>query len=267
MPTFHERYIAGEYEQVWDDMCSLGPDVRKPTYFDDAVAVARETMQRVRRNCEMLIPRLQGLGWRFGYEWAGDWAAEEVARQPPLLGEPTPVEVLDNIEANNGLLPISLRAFYEVVGAINFVGRPFDRPNWPGIQDGLDPLYIAGVEQAFGHQRFEWDESTSRVRAIDTGNAYVTPWPGEVEVAPDFLHKYFISGVGSDYIEIPAAGADAPLMFEDGPLQIEDRDLTFVRNLRYAMRGGGFLAFLPGWEPDVMPLEDLAYLTEGLWSI
>lgn len=269
MPTFHERYVAGECEQVWDELYSLRSDVRKPIYFDDAMAVARETMRRVRLNCKLLIPRLQSLGWRFGYEWAptsSKWAQEEVSRQPPLLGGPTPIAVLDNIEANNGFLPISLRSFYEVVGAINFVGTPFDRPNWPGVE-GLDPLYIAGVEQAFGNKRYELDENCQELRTIDFGDALVPLWPGKVEVAPDFLHKYFISGVGSEYIEIPAENADVPLMFEGGPLQIEGRDLTFVRNLRYAMQGGGFLAFMPDSEWGLRPEADLAYLTEGLWSI
>jgi hypothetical protein len=271
MATFHGRYIAGEYEQVWNELCLLGPDVRKPPYFDDAIAVARETMRRVRSNCEMLIPRIQGLGWRFGYEWAGKWAAKDVAQQPPLLGEPAAHAFLSSIEANNGSLPISLRSFYEIVGAINFVGTPFDRPSWPGVEDGLDPLYVAGVEQAFGHRRFETD-GKSPPHTISTGDALVTPWLGEVEIAPDFLHKYFISGVGSLNIQIPATAADVPLMFEDGPLQVEGRDLTLVRYLRYAMEGGGFLAFMPDWvwasrSEDSRPHDDLAYLTQGLWPI
>jgi hypothetical protein len=283
MPTFLERYMAGEYEQVWDELCSLGPDVRKPLYFDGAVAVAHETMRRVRRNCEILIPCLETLGWRFGYEWARArlttyqdpeasraGVEREIAEQPPLLGEPTPAAIVDNIESNNGLIPISLRAFYEVVGAINFVGTPFARPNWPGIEDGLDPLYIAGVAQAFGHERYEYDKKSKVSRAIDMGDALVTPWPGRVKIAPDFLHKYFISGVGSLYTEIPAEDADATIMFEDAPLVVEDRNLTLVRYLRYSMQGGGFLAFMLGIErdeKDQKPEEDLAYLTEGLWSI
>jgi hypothetical protein len=267
VPSFYERYLAGECEQVWDELYLLGADVRKPDYFTDAVGVAQETMRRVRLNCEMLIHRLEQFGWRFGYEWTGKWAAEDVAEQPPLLGEPTSTAILDNIEANSGLLPISLRSFYEVVGAVNFVGTPFYRPGWPRIEDGLDPLYVAGVDQAFGHQHFEWDENTDSVRAIDTGDALVPPWRGEVEVAPDFLHKYFISGVGSEYIRIPSAGADAPLMFQDGPLKVQGHDLTLVRELRYALQGGGFLAFMPGSQWNTRPSADLAYLTDGLRPI
>lgn len=279
MLSFYERYLAGECEQVWDELCTLKGDVRNPPYFNDAVAVARETMRRVRLNCETLILRLQKLGWQFGYDWAPKWADREaeISRHPPLLGTPTPNVVLDNIEANNGLLPISLRAFYEVVGAINFVGTPFDRPHWPGQEYGLDPLYIAGVDQAFGHLRYEWDKNAAALRTLEQGDALVTPHSGQVEITPDFLHKYFISGVGSEYISIPTEHADALLMFEGGPLQFGGRDLTFVRYLRYAMLGGGFLAFMPDspWntymeemgEPEPRPEADLAYLTKGHWPI
>ncbi|HUP27663.1 MAG TPA: hypothetical protein VM409_04445 [Chloroflexia bacterium] len=266
MRTFHERYIGGEFEQVWDEMCSLGSDVREPTYFDDVTAVARETMRRVRLNCEMLIPRLQSLGWRFGYEWAStsDWAQKDIARHPPLLSEPTSTVTLDNIEARIGLLPVSLRAFYEIVGAINFVGTPFDRPNWPGVVDGLDPLYVAGVEQGFERMQ---DTHGQEPCSTHSGDAFEYPLPVRVEVAPDFLQKYFISGVGSEYIEIPSENADVTLMFEDGPLQIGGKDLTFVRNLRFAMHGGGFLAFMPGSVWNVRPDDDLAFLTDGLRPI
>lgn len=272
MTKFLERYLAGECEQVWDELYELGEEVRDPAYFDDAVAVARETMTRVRKNCEILIPRLQELGWRFGYDWAGKSAKGEIAAQPPLLGEPAPTAILDKIEADNGSLPISLRAFYEVVGAINFVGTPFKRDNWPGIEDGLDPLYIAGISRAFGHtQTGDFDEEKGDFNYIDTGDTFVSSYAGGVEIAPDFLHKFFISGVGSLYVKIPGSAADAPLMFEDEPMQYNDADYTFVRYLRNAMKGGGFLAFegALGWaenerDPSEWPVEDMAFLTEGL---
>jgi hypothetical protein len=264
VPSFHARYLAGEYEPVWDDLLALGPRVREVPYYDDAVAVACETMRRVRRNCEVLIPRLEHLGWQFGYAWADVWGKgsfpREVQWEPPRLGQPAYASRLDAIEARNGLLPIALRAFYEIIGAINFVGTPFNRPNWPGVQDDIegpihaggqfDPLYVAGIERAFGQDN------------IPRG-----PSPNEVFIQPDRLHKYYISGVGYDHIEIPSMNADGALIFEDAPQQTEGRNVTLVRCLRYALRGGGFLAFLPGWELEQMPAADLAYLTDGLEPI
>jgi len=65
MATFLDRYQNGEREQVWVDLNSLGPRVRDKEYFDDAHAVAQETMRRARGNVETLIVRLEKLGCKF----------------------------------------------------------------------------------------------------------------------------------------------------------------------------------------------------------
>jgi hypothetical protein len=88
-----------------------------------------------------------------------------------------------------------------------------------------------------------------------------------VEVAPDFLVKYFISGVGSLYVELPGTRADAPILFEGEPVSVQGRQLTLVRYLRYAMRGGGFLGFMPGSIKSTTPVDDLVFLTRDLLPI
>jgi hypothetical protein len=246
--AWRNRYINGEFEQVWDELYALGSGVRRLDHFDEAMAVARETMHRVRANCQTLITRLESLGWRFGYAWSSDAFEDDIAHAPDLLGEPMPPPVLDEIERRYGALPLAFRAFYEIVGEVNFVGTPFDRPAWPGIEDGLDPLYIAGAS------------SIGSNGAAVHGN-------GRVEVAPDFLVKYFISGVGSLFVELPAPRADAPILFEGEPMSVQGRQLTLVRYLRYAMRGGGFLGFMPGNINQSTPIDDLAYLTRDLLPI
>ncbi|MGZ6376098.1 MAG: hypothetical protein ACXWPI_15445, partial [Ktedonobacterales bacterium] len=67
--TYLERYLAGEYEQVWAELQALGAAVREEPLHSDALAVARATMRRVRENLEMLIPRLVKAGYQFGYGW------------------------------------------------------------------------------------------------------------------------------------------------------------------------------------------------------
>ena len=62
------RYLAGEHESVWADMMGLGPRVRQAPYFDDAWAVARETMRRARHNVELIVCRLNQIGYQF---WNG----------------------------------------------------------------------------------------------------------------------------------------------------------------------------------------------------
>lgn len=98
--TYLERYLAGEYEQVWDELQALGDAVREEPLHGDPLAVARETMRRVRKNLEMLIPRLVAVGYQFGYGWVQPPAdepfgwrlrqeyqrlLEDVKAQPPIL--------------------------------------------------------------------------------------------------------------------------------------------------------------------------------------
>ena len=67
--NYLERYTNGEYEQVWDDLLALGAKVREGQVYPDALAVARETMRRVRQNIETLIQRLLHIGFVFGYNY------------------------------------------------------------------------------------------------------------------------------------------------------------------------------------------------------
>jgi hypothetical protein len=65
MATFLDRYLGGECVAVWRELASLGKEVRNKRYAADASAVARETMRRARHNVEILITRLDAIGYRF----------------------------------------------------------------------------------------------------------------------------------------------------------------------------------------------------------
>ena len=111
MPTYLERYTQGEYEAVWQELQQLGRDVRQEGIYDDALAVARATMQRVRANVETVYARLKTLEFRFGGQLG--------AYTPP----PADIEQrIAKIEKSSGILPLSLKAWYEIVGGVNFVG-------------------------------------------------------------------------------------------------------------------------------------------------
>ncbi len=65
MFPFLERYQAGEHVEVWNDLIALGAGVRHELYYEDACMVASETMRRARYNVELLIERLDTMGYRF----------------------------------------------------------------------------------------------------------------------------------------------------------------------------------------------------------
>ena len=111
MASYLERYRRGECEQVWAELLVLGKQVREPRLYDEAVAVARETMTRARNNIEMLVPRLTSLGYRFAYPDRVFVPADEEFRR-----------LVTDVERRVGPLPLSLRAWCEVVGEVNFMG-------------------------------------------------------------------------------------------------------------------------------------------------
>jgi hypothetical protein len=89
------RYQAGEHEAVWADMLALGSRVREAPHFEDAWAVARETMRRARHNVELIIHRLDEIGYRF---WNGKQGTPKGPPRRITFGatviEATPLEAL-----------------------------------------------------------------------------------------------------------------------------------------------------------------------------
>ncbi len=242
MSSFIECYLSGECERVWDELVALGEKVREEPLYSDALAVARETMQRTRRNIEILIPRLETVGYRFGYGWTHPRDTKWVQSQPPRLGIPANdvQERITTLKLAGAVLPLSLLAFYEIVGAVNFVGEP-SATSLRSCGDGLDPLYVEGLDLTVEEYR-SW--------LLD---AEGEPYP--LSICPDDLLKYNIGGVGALYIEIPCLSADAQLCFEGDYFE------TFVVYLRTCFQKGGFRI-----EEPLSP-EELTYVTAGLLPI
>lgn len=283
--TYLERYLEGEHERVWEELVALGVGVREEPLLADALAVARETLRRVRDNLEVLIPRLAGAGYQFGYGWVqpdaagrfGERARRDYERElawaramPPLYTPPAPdtAALLEAFEAEAGVLPLSLRAFHEVVGAVNLVGAFAGMPPWGGLGGRtLDPLFVyplAGMREEYARWLEEW-ESLSPEECLDE---YFLRYEYEEEpdperirlpfpypLAPDEYMKYHTSGAGGYEVEVPDDAADAAVTgaWREGG--------TFVDYLRTCFRWGG----LPGLRPaSPEPVELIERLTAGL---
>src|SRR5512135_903168 len=130
--NYLERYHNGEYEQVWNELQALGPDVRQEPHYSPALAVAAETMSRVQRNCQLIVSRLRSIGYIFGIYPDG---SRGYYTQGPLVppSARTHSDCAD-LEARAGPIPLSLTAFWQQVGSVDFVGL---RRSWPAE---LDPL-------------------------------------------------------------------------------------------------------------------------------
>lgn len=244
MPTYLERYQNGEHEQIWAELTALGKQVRQEHVLPDALAVARETMVRVRENAERIISRLQIIKYDFDNS-----AFTSIGQQPPADNVN---DQIAELEAQAGLLPLSLRAWYEVGGAVDLTGF---NAHWPSIY--TDPIVILPIEEALAEYQ-DWGTHVE-----DDGLEEVGPFL--VPIAPDFYFKANFAGGGSYQIEVPCAAADAPLLHEW-------HETTFVEYLRECFRWGGF----PGFDIShpmspqhlntdaIMPPEHLALLTADL---
>lgn len=230
-----ERYRAGQHEAVWRELARLEPGNRPA----EALAVAWETMQRVRANVETLRDRLTGLGYRFGVYPDGEALPYDRAPITPL--SPEQLGHIDALAALAGPLPLSLELFWRVVGEVNFIGR-YDA--WPVY---ADPLVVYAPEVAL-EEYATWQ----------VNDAYYCPDvldPLLAVIAPDDLHKDNVSGGPPYGIALPCDGCDGRLVNLVG-------EPYFVEYLREAILGwGGFPGFARskrGAPPEI------AMLTESL---
>jgi hypothetical protein len=227
-----ERYRSGQYVEVWNELLALGAAVRQPPHAEPALAVAAETMRRVRLNVDRIITRLRALGYDF--KRYPDGSKRSFAPGP--LTPPSAAMRADQaeLEEQAGVLPLSLAAFWQTVGAVDLVGMG---RGWP---DGLDPLVVDPPEGALS---FLFDEEAD----AEPGRMFAG-------LAPDDLHKDNVSGGDPYGLYLPNPAADFTLIYER-------HNLPFVSYLRLSiLRWGGF----PGLEGRTEPFEPLAGLVAGL---
>ena len=243
MPTFLERYLRGEYEQVWDDLYADGAPAPHGALLEDALAVAQETMRRVRGNIQLLIPRLEGMGYRFGVYPHGrtpvpGYSGPYHPPRPGIARQIAEFERLDGV----GALPLSLKVFWEVVGDVDFMGT---HPLWPEYSD---PLVVYPLEAAKTDYE-DW------LYMLEEGEFEMGPFG--VPLAPDFFHKDNVSGGAPYELHVPNPGMD-------GIVENERQATPFVNYLRVCFRCGGF----PGvqWSAVEIP-QELRGLAEGLMPI
>lgn len=299
---FHERYISGDYGGVWADLGALAGAVRYDPVAVDALAVAYETMHRAAENIDVLVTRLEKIGYEFHRDafspyWktsVADAATREVLEgrleeffeaarnvgppeglppnliewrernllsteasvksarerrmgivQPHMPPEPTVDFRIKRVARLTGEIPLSLRAWYQTVGAVNLVGsHPELAPR--GVE--CDPLFVAPLQfvQDFG---LAWDEEHT---GEDEPPAFQLP------LSP---HRIAKAGGITDAplytVTLPNAGMDAVV-------NNEPHCLRFVDYLRTAFEWGGF----PGYADRSQPAPWLlTSLKEGLLAL
>lgn len=169
---------------------------------------------------EMISRRLHALGYQF--------------KRPSAVfpgPEPGTEDAISRIEREIGMLPHALKAFWRVVGSVDFTARhkalvPVVYP-WDGCEYP-DPIVVYPPSVAISELNEFLDDREERMRCN---------FPFIVPVAPDDAHKDNVSGGIWYNLSVPAVA-------DDPPLNDEWHHTTFVSYLELAVRWGGF----PGLE-------------------
>ena len=159
-----KRYLAGEHDEVWNELRALGVTAADPAVADEVRAVAEETMRRVRKNVETLLKTLRKANVPF-----------KPASKSLIAPKPKIAEVLAKYEADWHLtIPAALRALYTIVGAVDFnIARELsvDNPG-PALIDG-DPLSLVpffAVKAPKGHWKRPFPAVLRAREAVRLGN-------------------------------------------------------------------------------------------------
>jgi hypothetical protein len=246
----------GRYERAWLHM-SLAWAHEQPPLLGESVAELEEAIAGLRTGIERMR--------QHGRPGVAELAAKQVER---LQGRLTDLETevdkqvraLDAFEREVGALPLSLRAWYEAVGGVNFVGL---HVGWQRLLDPADEDARQREEFVRGDVGIPFHRLAGLrllcVPALEARRATQDPnRPGSwrYELMPDPWSLYGNLGTSTPCtLDLPCPGADGVLLLNG------QETTTFVGYLRQCFRWGGF----PGWEKAAeLPGQDLAYLTEGL---
>ena len=223
-----QRYCQGNHEAVWDELYALGEldDEQVPA----AKAVADETMKRARHNVEIIVGRLEKLGYEFLFP------RQEVFVPPAA----TIQDDLTRIEDLVGLLPLSITAWYEQVGSIYLAG------DHRTLNCFRRELRVAGTWQWIETDALSVDPLLRSLEYFDS-----------LEELTETVLFPITEVEGGSY-----EGVDVPNGRIDGIYK--GKGETFVQYLRRSFKWGGF----PGWRnyPE-KPTKELDYLKADLLPI
>ena len=217
MGSLLTRYKAGEIDTVWTELRKMDDSVWDDALIlEDAQQIAHIAMTRVRQNIETIVERLTSFGYVFD-------DTDTVHESP----SDDLVKMITLMEAAFGELPIVLKAWFEVVGCVNFNGylpiNGGDRFSWTHNQYP-DPL-------VFEYWLDYFQDEYALLKREEAESGETKPFP--MYVAPDDIHKENISGGPPYTILLPNRTIDPPvenMWFE----------ATMIQYLQRCMKWGGF---------------------------
>jgi len=260
------RESHGSGKLIWDELQSFGNLVEKTPDWEEAYGVALETMKRARVNVERIIQFLREQGYLFGYR-PTPYGEGDPPWVPPA---PDVTDQLQHFARLVGPLPVSLRAWWEVVGYVSLQGT-FERDT--DEYDGLpltDPLMIRSLSSVLR----QLSGAQPLGGLVEDGIAEDGRPQYLFDIAPDLYFKAKASGGLPYAVRLPDSKADVRVMnvciLLPAPPNSQHSchgtalDELFVEYLRRSFRWAGFPAMAFWRSPEV---ERLAPLFEQMIPI
>lgn len=224
MGEIYDRYMAGQHHDAWRELTGYSEWIKLPEYLGDAHKIAAETMARVHRNLDRLIPRLSRMGFRFGEARHGKKIKTALCKPVRRLPDNGVLSHLTDLLATTSPMPLSLHSFFATVGGVNLCGY---HPHWPE-EILLDPLWMPALDDSFFNM---WKREFTAWRTDPDHPCHKGQL--EIELSPSAQAKANRSG-GQ-----PCAMRVGLLIMDD--IFINDyRPMSFIGYLREVFDCGGF---------------------------
>jgi hypothetical protein len=192
----------------------------------EALNKAKNIMEAVNKNVNILAERLIDKHYQF-------------VNSDRIITKPDSTDWISELQNKGIYLPISLQAWVEIVGSVNFMGSCpdwhftgycFDHADEDKPLVYTDPLVIE-VDKDYILYEFEnWEYQIKEYGFDEVG-------PFKIPIAPDALHKAAVSG-GPPYEVTGDQACVDSIVFN------ERHGFSLIAYLRHALSWGGF----PGFE-------------------
>ncbi|HVU99309.1 MAG TPA: hypothetical protein VHE34_29005 [Puia sp.] len=208
-----QQYLEGDTLRVYEEIERMGSVAFERGKFREVRAVLTETMNRVAHNLDVIYRALIDERYCFKENPRHDF---EIPLLAPKWGTQFYIYRLEAVVRKFGYVPLSLKAFYKVVGSCNLTWDYDTNDMIPW--EGADPLQICPITDLLSEaKQMELDDD-----------------PMGLQVSADFYHKDNISGGPPYSVEL----SETPQV--DSRFLDEEHETTFIGCLRIAFDGCGF---------------------------
>jgi hypothetical protein len=236
--TFYDRYINGESEAVYEEIRKLGADAFLPSHFADIEKVLDETFRRVAFNLDIIYKELLQINYLFKTDFKYNFERPLIK---PLANTDKLLMELENAVKPFGYIPQSLKTFYKIVGACNFVWDYETNEDffWPCA----DPIQIASLDSVVS-------EVSDKDYLVGLKQYFEDDGFIVLQLSADYLHKDNISGGLPYSLKITSEPSiDANLLYEE-------HGTTFIDYLRICFDNCGFSRMNYEGNPDFQTFYD-----------